>query len=152
METDEIVTAHKEHHLVLRPGISVRLLLGLVGACGFALSVAGLALVPLSTDSIYPIGLGVASACLGLFYATTEVHASPSRLWMKRFGVVIWSVPMSRAGCVEGKGADWRLIYVFDLSTQKRLGAINWWVLNPDERVRLAEFVDRSRQELGVAI
>src|SRR5689334_4270311 len=120
MENNASGTAHEEQHLVLRPGISVRLALGLVGACGLALSIAGFALAPLSMDSIFSAGLGAASVGLGLFYATTEVHASSSRFWLKRFGVVVWSVPMNRAGTVEGKGADWRLIHVFDLSSQKR--------------------------------
>jgi len=59
---------------------------------------------------------------------------------------------MSRAGTVEGTGGDWRLIFVFDLERQKRVGTINWWVLDAEERVALAEFADRARQALGVAL
>jgi hypothetical protein len=138
-------------HLVLRPVPSVQWLLGFFGACGLALSIFGLVQTPVS-DWLFPTILGLGSTAVGLFYATTQVHATPSRLWLRRYGLEVWSVPMSRAGTVEGVDGDWRLIFVFDLESGKRVGAINWWVLNEKERVELAKFVDQARQALGVAL
>lgn len=148
--TKTIVGPGEAQHLVLRPILSVKLLLGFFGVCGLAVSIAALVSAPLSLDSAFAFALGLASIAFGLFYATTEIHATSSRFWLRRYGLTVWSIPMSRAGTTEGTDADWRLIYVIDLISQKQVGAINWWILDAKERVRLAEFVDRSREELGV--
>lgn len=137
-------------HLVLRPIPSVRWLLGVFGAGGLVLCVLALMQAPVS-DWLFLIIGGLGSTAFGLFYATTQLHATPSRLWLRRYGLTVWSVPMSRAGTVEGVDGDWRLIFVFDLESGKRVGAINWWVLHEKERVELAAFVDKARQALGVA-
>lgn len=151
VEFQNIDLATGGQHLVLRPVHFVRWLMGVFGAGGLALTIVALAQTPVS-EWLFPIILGLGSIAFGLFYATTQVHATSSRLWLRRYGLTVWSVPMSRAGTVEGVDGDWRLIFVFDLESGKRVGSINWWVLNEKERVELAAFVDRARQALGMAL
>ena len=138
-------------HVVLRPTIFVRAFIGLLACCGVVLATVCLTLQPTDwTGWASGVIVGIASLAFGLAYATTEVHATPTRFWLRRYWVTVWSVSMDRAGTTEGRGSDWNLVRVFDLQTQKRVGAFNWWVLDPEERVRLAEFVDRAREARGV--
>lgn len=144
-----------ELHLVLRPTAFVRVLMGVVGGCGALLAVWAAATLWPPTPSIEWLSLaaiGASSIAMGLYYGTSEVHATPTRLWQRRYWRTAWSVPMSRVGTREGTGQDWALIHVFDLPTSKRIGAINWWVLEPGERVGMAEQIDRWREELGMPL
>jgi hypothetical protein len=85
-----------------------------------------------------------------LHFSTTEVHATFSRLWLRRYGFTWWSIAMHKAGTTEGKGVDWRFVFVFDLTTGKQVGKFNWCMFGRRDTVRLSEFVDRAREAHGV--
>ena len=129
--------------------------MGVLGACGFAISLFGAATdwppaFTLSWLSVAALGMG--SMAFGLYYGTMEVHATDTRLWQRRFWRTEWSIPMAYAGMTEGAGQDWRLIFIFDLRSGKDVGAINWRVLDPEQRTALADFVDQARQAQGVKL
>ena len=139
---------------MLRPQIGVSIGTGTLGAVGV---VAGLLALfdavkhgDLSWPLVAPVVLLTGSLAFGLYYATMEVHASSERIWLRRFGMTMWSVPVPRAGTVEGKGEDWRLIFVRDLEKGRRVGSINWWVLDHRELARFSRFVDDVRIARGV--
>jgi len=142
-------------HLVLRPTLFVRALMGVLGACGFASSlfVAVSDWPPAFTISWLSLAaLGMGSMAFGLYYGTMEVHATYTRLWQRRYWRTAWSIPMAYAGTTEGTGQDWALICIFDLRSGKDVGAINWWVLDPEQRADLAHFIDKTREAQGVEL
>lgn len=148
-------TSVSHDHHVLRPIWAVRIFIGLLAAAGAALSAAGLwdGLSAAGTsllDLLASAGLLVASVAAGLFYATTEVHATTERLWLRRYGFTWWSVEAGRAGTSAGTGADWALIFVFDLTTRQRVGTINWWVMTHAETKTFFDFFDKARTDRGV--
>ncbi|MFN4091814.1 MAG: hypothetical protein ACK4FG_02825 [Brevundimonas sp.] len=155
MKIESPVEFQSGSQLILRPTLFVRALMGVLGACGLASSlfVAVSDWPPAFTISwLSAAVLGMGSMAFGLYYGTMEVHATDTRLWQRRFWRTAWSIPMAYAGTTEGTGQDWNLIFIFDLRSGKDVGAINWWVLDPEQRAALAHFVDQAREAQGVEL
>ena len=129
--------------------------MGVLGGCGFTISLLAAATdwPPAFTVSWLSVAvLGTGSMTFGLYYGTMKVHATDTRLWQRRFWRTEWSIPMAYAGTTEGAGQDWRLIFVFDLRSGEDVGAINWRVLDPEQRAALAHFVDQARAAQGMKL
>ncbi len=142
-------------HLVLRQPLTGKVLLGALGALGGSLAFAAL-ISSLLDKTLTPVsalefmGLLSASAVLASYYSTTEVHATPARFWLRRYGFTCWSIAMCDAGTTEGKGVDWRFIFVFDLKTGRKVGRFNWFMFDRRDTVAFSAFVDKAREAQGV--
>ncbi len=155
MKIESPLEFQSDSYLVLRPTLFLRSLTGVLGACGFAISLFAAATdwPPVFTISWLSVAvLGMGSMAFGLYYGTMEVHATDARLWQRRFWRTEWSIPMAYAGTTEGAGQDWRLVFIFDLRSGKDVGAFNWRVLDPEQRTALAHFVDQARAAQGMKL
>lgn len=146
-----------DEHLVIRQPLVAKIVLGVIAAPGVGLAIAavitGLLDKTLTViDAAQYVGLLVASAALGLHFSTTEVHATSSRLWLRRYGFTWWSIAMQEAGTTGGEGDNWRFVFVFDVKTGRRVGKINWYMFDRRDILRFSAFVDTARQARGVAL
>jgi hypothetical protein len=146
----------EDQHLILRQPLFGKLFLGAIGLVGAGLSVAAILSDAIShkltaSFSAEACAFLAASILLASYYSTTEVHATSDRLWLRRFGLDVWSVPLRFAGTTEGKGVDWRFIFVFDLRTKERVGKFNWYMFGLAEAQAFGSFIDSAREAQGVS-